>query len=76
MSNPGCEEVVQAAWNHWFSVEMDREISTKVENFGNDLIWWNMNVFGSIRQDLVQLKQMLIRAKFEAFIEGNNSRVR
>ncbi|KAL4626130.1 hypothetical protein ACB092_05G073600 [Castanea dentata] len=53
LSNPGCEEIVQPAWNHWFRVEMDREILAKVEKCGNDLIWWNKNVFGDVKQDLL-----------------------
>lgn len=37
-------------------MDMDREILAKVEKCGKDLIWWNMNVFGSVKQDLVRKK--------------------
>ena len=38
LSNSSCEETVQATWNHWFGVEMDRVILAKVEKCGNDLL--------------------------------------
>lgn len=53
LSNPGYGEIVQVAWNQGFGVELDREILEKVEKCGKDLIWWNKNVFGSVKQDLV-----------------------
>ncbi|XP_050280230.1 uncharacterized protein LOC126721222 [Quercus robur] len=74
LSNPRCGEIVQAAWNQGFGVEMDREIL--VEKCGKDLIWWNKNVFGSVKKDLVWKKQLLIRVESEALLNGNNSRVR
>lgn len=57
-------------------MDMDREILAKVEKCGKDLIWWNMNVFGSVKQDLFRKKQLLIRVEFEALLNGNNTRVR
>ena len=78
LSNSGCGEIVQAAWNHGFGVEMDREILAKVEKCGKDLIWWNKNVFGNVKQDLVRKKnkKLLFRVESEALLNGSNTRVR
>lgn len=78
LSNSGCGEIVQVAWNHGFGVEMDREILAKVEKCGKDLIWWNKNVFGNVKQDLVpkKKKKLLFRVESEALLNGSNTQVR
>lgn len=72
LSNPTCEEIVQASWNSMVGSNLDTTILSKVENFGKDLLWWNRNVFGSVRQELIKKKELLCKAKFEAQISGIN----
>ena len=57
---------------------MDREILAKVEKCGKDLIWWNKNVFGNVKQDLVRKKnkKLLIIVESEALLNGSNTQVR
>ena len=40
-----------------------------------DLSWWNRNVFGSVRQELIRKKELLHKAENEAMNLGENSRV-
>ena len=75
LSNSSYGETVQAALNHSSGVEGNRVILTKIEKCGKDLDWWNINVFGSVRQDLVK-KKLLLQAENEAMISGINTRVR
>ena len=56
LSNSSCKETVQATWNHLIGVGINREILAEVDKCGKDLLWWNKNIFGSVRQDLVQKK--------------------
>ena len=76
LSNSSCEEIVQAAWYHTSGLDPTNEILKKVEKCGSDLSWWNHNVFGSVRQELIRKKELLLRAKNEAMILRDNSRVR
>ena len=48
---------MQAAWNHSIGVGINREILAKMDKCGKDLLWWNKNIFGSVRQDLVWKKK-------------------
>ena len=52
LSNPSCEEVVQAAWYCFGGVEFEGDVLKKVEKCGRDLSWWNRNVFGNVRMEL------------------------
>ncbi|XP_030964467.1 uncharacterized protein LOC115985690 [Quercus lobata] len=76
LSNSGCGETVQAAWNNSSGAEGNREILTKIEKCGKDLDWWNRNVFGNVQQELVKKKKLLLQAENEAMISGINTRVR
>lgn len=75
LSNPTCEETIQAAQYHTSSLDPSNEILKKIERCGPDLSWWNRNVFGSVRQELIRKKELLHRAKNVAMILGDNSRV-
>ena len=66
LSNSGCGETVQATWNHSSGAEGNREILTKIKKCGKDLDWWNRNIFGSVRQELVKKKKLLLQAENEA----------
>ena len=76
LSNSGCGEIVQAAWNHTNGAKPNREILAKIEKCGKDLGWWNRIIFGSVRQELIKKKKLLIQAKSEAMINGLNAWVR
>ena len=72
LSNSTCEETVQAAWNSMVGSNLDSTILSKVEKCGKDLLWWNRNMFGSVRQELIKKKELLCEAEFEAQISGVN----
>ena len=48
LSNPGCEEVVQAAWRNTDEAEGERNVLAKIKKCGKDLNWWNKNVFRNV----------------------------
>ena len=48
----------------------------KIEKCGMDLLWWNRNVFGNVRQELIKKIELLSRAKIEAQVSGINQRIR
>lgn len=64
--NPGCEKTVQAAWDSTVGLDLNNGISARVEKCGTDLLWWNRNVFGNVRQELLKKKELLNRAKTKA----------
>ena len=67
--------VVQTVWNRC-GTESDEGILHKVETCGRDLSWWNKNVFGNVRKELEKLRKLLLKAKEEAILRGDNTRVR
>ena len=48
LSNPSCEEVVQAAWRNTDEAEGERNVLAKIKKCGKDLNWWNKNVFRNV----------------------------
>lgn len=75
LSNPSCEETIQATQYHTSSSDPSNEILKNIERCGPDLGWWNRNVFGSVRQELIRKKELLHRVENVAMILGDNSRV-
>ena len=48
----------------------------RVEKCGQDLAWWNHNIFGNVRKQLAKKKEVLIQAEKKAQEIGQNTRVR
>lgn len=53
------EEVVQSAWNSMDDLDVGRAALAKVSRYGRDLMWWNKNIFGNVRQELKKMKEQL-----------------
>ena len=47
-------------------------ILAKIEKCGTDLLWWNCNVFGNVRQELIKKRELLSKAEIEAQCSGVN----
>ena len=76
LSDSGCGEVVEAAWRSCVSLDPTKEILGKIEKCGNDLTWWNYNVFGNVRRELKKKRDMLIEKEAVALRTGSNVRIR
>ena len=76
LSNPSCEEVVQVAWESTVGSDLSNEILAKIEKCGSDLMGWNRNVFGHVRNELIKKKELLRKAELEAQVSGVNHKVR
>ena len=76
LSDSGCGEVVEAAWRSCVSLDPTKEILGKIEKCGNDLTWWNYNVFGNVRRELKKKRDMLIEEEAVALRTGSNVRIR
>ena len=76
LSNPGCEEVVQAAWRNTDEAEGERNVLAKIKKCGKDLNWWNKNVFRSVWKELEHLRKILPKVKNAAMVTRNNDWVR
>ena len=76
LSHPSCGETIQATWDSIVGLELSNEILAKIEKCGSDLLGWNRNVFGNVRQELIKKRELLRRAEFEAEVSGVNHRVR
>lgn len=63
LSYIGCEVIVYSSWNSTGSLERNLNILAKVDKCGNDLVWWNKNVFGNVRKELDRLSKLLGKAK-------------
>ena len=48
LSNPGCNEIIEAVWHSFTITESSEGILQRVEKCGRDLIWWNRNVLGNV----------------------------
>jgi len=76
LTDERCGEVVEASWlsyPHGFS---DSDILKRFDNCGQDLEWWNYNIFGNVRKELAKKKELLIQAEQEAQVTGVNTWVR
>ena len=62
LSHSSCGETVQAAWDSTVGSELSNEILEKIEKCGSDLLGWNRNVFGNVRQELIKKRELLRRA--------------
>ena len=51
LSNPGCNEIVEAMWHNSSVTESNEGILQRVEKCGRDLSWWNRNVSGNVRRN-------------------------
>lgn len=69
------EEVVQSAWNSTDDLDVGQAALAKVSKYGRDLMWWNKNIFGNVRQELKKMKEQLQKAKNEAIISGENHQI-
>ena len=67
---------MEASWCSSHYGEGDNTILKKVERCGKDLNWRNENIFGNVKLELMRKRKLLIQAKREAMINGNNSWVR
>ena len=76
LSNPSCGEVVQVAWESTVGSDLSNEILAKIEKCGLDLMGWNRNVFGNVRNELIKKKELLRKAELVAQVSGVNHRVR
>ena len=47
-----------------------------VEIYGWDLAWWNHNIFGNVRKELMKEKALLVEAESATIVSGQNGRVR
>ena len=68
--------MVEASWSSYSHGYSDGSILQKVKDCSRDLNWWNQNIFGNARKELVKKKALLAKAKNDALISGQNSRVR
>ena len=68
--------MVFLAWNSGDTLGFEGGVLAKIDKYGKDLTWWNINVFGNIRRELERLKKFLVEAKSVAMVSGNNFRVR
>lgn len=68
--NVRCAEMVEASWSSYSHGHGDDAIIKKVEQYGKDLTWWNHNIFGNVRKELVKNRELLVIAKMEAQIHG------
>ena len=76
LSNPSCGEVVQVAWESTVGSDSSNEILAKIEKCGSDLMGWNRNVFGNVRNELIKKKELLRKAELVAQVSRVNHRVR
>ena len=54
----------------------DSYILRRVEIYGRDLAWWNLNIFGNVRKELKTKKALLVEAESATIVSGQNGRVR
>ena len=71
-----CAEIIEASWHSRLYQFGDDAILKKVEKCGKELTWRNLNVFGNVRKELEEKKNLLIQAKREAMITRSNLRIR
>lgn len=72
LSDNGCREIVEAVWNSCVTWETRGSVISKVDRCGKDLVWWNKNVFGSVKRDLDKKKKELLVAERVAVHSGLN----
>lgn len=75
MAISGCAEMVESSWSSYSYGYSDGNILQRVKDCNRDLDWWNRNIFGNARKELVKKKALLAKAKNDALISGQNSRV-
>ena len=75
LSNPSCGEV-QVAWESTVGSDSSNEILAKIEKYGSDLMGWNRNVFGNVRNELIKKTELLRKAELVAQVSRVNRRVR
>ncbi|KAL0010115.1 hypothetical protein SO802_005223 [Lithocarpus litseifolius] len=71
-----CAEMVEASWSSYSVGHRDSDILKRVEICGRDLAWWNHNIFGNVRKELINKKALLVEAESAAIVSGQNGRVR
>lgn len=71
-----CGEVVEASWSSYSHKYNDSDIIKRVEKCDRDLIWWNHNIFGNVRKELVKNNELLVLAENDAQENGQNLRIR
>ena len=76
LSDECCGEVVEALWSSYHHGFSDSDILKMVDKCGQDLEWWNYNIFGNVRKELAKKKELLIQAEQEAQEIRLNTRVR
>ena len=67
---------MEASWSSYSHGYDDGNILQRVKDCNKDLDWWNQNIFGNARKELVKKKALLANAKYDALISGQNSRLR
>lgn len=67
-----CAEIIEASCQSGLYQFSDDAVLKKVEKCGNELTWWNLNVFGNVSKELEEKKKWLIQAEREAMIYGSN----
>ena len=76
LSDERCGEVVEASWSSYHYSFSDGDILKRVDNCGQDLEWWNYNIFGNVRKELAKKKELLIQADQEAQVTRLNTWVK
>ena len=59
LSNPSCGETIQVAQGFMVGSDLSIGILAKIEKCGTDLLWWNCNVFGNVRQELIKKEKVV-----------------
>ena len=75
LSNPGCNETIEAVWHSSNTIESSKGILQRLEKRGRDLSWWNRNVFGNVQRELDKLRNLLLKARGVAVLSGDNTRL-
>ncbi|XP_065637373.1 uncharacterized protein LOC136070829 [Quercus suber] len=76
LSDERCAELVEASWSSYSVGFRDSDILKRVEICGRDLAWWNHNIFGNVRKELMKKKALLVEAESAAIVSGQNGQVR
>ena len=67
---------MEASWSSYHHSFSDGDILKRVDNCGQDLEWWNYNIFGNVRKELAKKKELLIQADQEAQVTRLNTWVK
>lgn len=72
LSDSRCGEPIEATWNNVEEPSSNNKILKQVAQCEKELTWWNHNIFGNVRRELVEKKKQLVVAKRAAMMSRNN----